>query len=949
MPVRADAPLVERERELEALGRVLDAAREGAGGAVLVEGAAGIGKSRLLSAARSAASEFEVLGARASELEREFPFGVVRQLLEPPLATRDTAERAELLAGAAALAEPVLAPDAAAEPVVGEPSFGALHGLYWLVANLAARRPVLILVDDLHWADVSSVRWLLYFAKRLDGLALALVLAARPSEPGAPSDLLNALAADPGIELLHPGGLSTEAIDRLAKGVFGRAAEPGFAVACHSATGGNPFLVSEALDELGRAGLAPTVDHVDEVKRLGARGVQRALAARLGSLGAAAAALAGAVAVLGDGTELSLAARLAGLGEPEASGVADALAAVGILDRGRPLAFVHPLVRASVSSELSEAKRGEGHARAAELLVEAGAPPDRIAVHLLACEPRGDPRVAATLREAARGARARGASEVAANYLRRALRERIAPEEAMAITFELGSAELQLGELERAARLLRDAAANLPDARGRALAAGELATALAFAGRPEEAVRALNDALAGLPDNERELGLLLQGVRCMAAHGSPAAWRATYAGGTRFDAPADRPGTPGERLRVAELAVGAMVLRTAEEARELALRALAGGHLLAEGGPVASGSWSIAPSVLMFSDALEEAVSAYGEVIEWARRHGSATVFSAASHLRAYTWWRRGALREVEADTLQGRRQVTYFGVPYGPLALVEALLARGDVAAALQTWNAAGLDTDQGQSIGSDLRFYARAHLRLASGRRQEALEDLLECGRRERGWGLRTPCLTTWRADAALVLLSLDRPEEARELVRQELERCRAFGSARSLGIALRAAGKVEGGDGALGLLGDAVRVLAGSPARLEHARALFDFGAALRRAGRRADARAPLRAAVELAADCGADSLATGAHDELLAAGARPRRDPIQSRSQLTASELRVARMAADGMSNREIAQALFLTEKTIEVHLTRSYRKLDISSRSQLLRVLPAAREAESALH
>lgn len=222
---------------------------------------------------RSAAPEFDVLSARASELERELPFGVVRQLLKPPLATGDTAERAELLAGAAALAEPVLAPDAAAEPAVGEPSFGALHGLYWLVANLAARRPVLILVDDLHWADVSSVRWLLYFAKRLDGLALALVLAARPSEPGAPSDLLDALAADPGVELLHPGGLSAEAIDRLAEGVFGRAAERGFAVACHRATGGNPFLVSEALDELGRAGLAPTVDHVDEVKRLGSRGV----------------------------------------------------------------------------------------------------------------------------------------------------------------------------------------------------------------------------------------------------------------------------------------------------------------------------------------------------------------------------------------------------------------------------------------------------------------------------------------------------------------------------------------------------------------------------------------------------------------------------------------------------------------------------------------------------
>jgi len=152
--------------------------------------------------------------------------------------------------------------------------------------------------------------------------------------------------------------------------------------------------------------------------------------------------------------------------------------------------------------------------------------------------------------------------------------------------------------------------------------------------------------------------------------------------------------------------------------------------------------------------------------------------------------------------------------------------------------------------------------------------------------------------------------------------------------------AGGGAAGGDGAdaITLLGESVAVLRPSPARLELALSLLEYGAAQRRAGRRSEARDPLREAVDVAAECGATALAAKAHDELVAAGARPRRDPIESRSRLTASEARVAKMAAEGLTNREIAQALFLTEKTIEVHLTNTYRKLDIGSRSQLPRAL-----------
>jgi DNA-binding NarL/FixJ family response regulator len=259
-------------------------------------------------------------------------------------------------------------------------------------------------------------------------------------------------------------------------------------------------------------------------------------------------------------------------------------------------------------------------------------------------------------------------------------------------------------------------------------------------------------------------------------------------------------------------------------------------------------------------------------------------------------------------------------------------------VAGAAAVWEAAGLDDDRGSSRSEVTTLQRRARLRAAEGRVEQALADLERCGQLEAAWRIRTPALSTWRSDAARLLAGLDRRAEAEALAREEIERCRAFGAPRPLAAALRAAA-AAGPEAGPELLGEAVELLAESPARLDEAFARFELGAALRRAGRRAIARERLSEALELAVFCGATALATRAHDELVAAGARPRRDPVESRSNLTASELRVAGMAAEGMTNREIAQALFLTEKTIENHLRSVYRKLSIASRSQLARALP----------
>jgi DNA-binding CsgD family transcriptional regulator len=326
-------------------------------------------------------------------------------------------------------------------------------------------------------------------------------------------------------------------------------------------------------------------------------------------------------------------------------------------------------------------------------------------------------------------------------------------------------------------------------------------------------------------------------------------------------------------------------------------------------------------------------------VLEWADRRGSVFAFAQAVSIRAWAASKRGALDEAEADAESARDHLQLRARP-ALVALIEVRLARGDVAGAAELWRQTRMDEHITSSRTAIAPREARGHLRAALGRLHEALEDLLACGRLEEEWGIRTPAMSDWRSGAAHVLGELGRPEEARRLALESVERCRWFGSPCQLGTALRIAGRWAEREPGLELLAESVHVLERSPARLEHARATFELGAALRRAGRRADARTSLRDAMGLARACGAEPLSVRAHDELVAAGAKPRRDPIESRSRLTASELRVARRAADGLTNREIAQALFLTEKTIEVHLTNSYRKLDIGSRTQLSRALPA---------
>jgi DNA-binding CsgD family transcriptional regulator len=279
------------------------------------------------------------------------------------------------------------------------------------------------------------------------------------------------------------------------------------------------------------------------------------------------------------------------------------------------------------------------------------------------------------------------------------------------------------------------------------------------------------------------------------------------------------------------------------------------------------------------------------------------------------------------------------------PLAfgvLADVLVERGQLDEAATTLAAAGADGTLPESFGSFPLLSARAMLRLATGNFRAAAVDALASGRALDTVGFRNPSVARWREQAALALLGVGDAAEARRLAAEQLALARRWGSARAVGCALRASGLTKGGSAGLGLLRESCAVLDSSPAMLERARSYVELGSALRRAGQRVDARTVLRLGGDLARRCGAMLLAQRAHEELLAAGAKPRSTALSGVESLTPSERRVAAMAAEGMGNREIAQALFVTLRTVEMHLSNAFRKLDISSRTQLVDALAEQR-------
>jgi len=349
--------LLEREVELGALSELASATLRGSGGLLVLEGPAGVGKTRLLKAGCSLAEArgLRVLGARGGELEREFPYGVVRQLFEPALGGADDDERADLLDGvaafAAAVADPRGAPAGQIAATAGsEGGFAIQHGLYWLAANLGSRSPLLLAIDDLHWADAPSLRWLVYVLRRLTDLPVSVVVALRPPGREASGELAMRIASDPAGRVLRVEPLTEEGVAQVVARLLPGDGEPDaeFCRACREVTGGNPFLLESLLSELAAEGVGPAAGEAGRLRAIGPPAVARSVLVRIARLPASAGALARAVAVLGAGADLPVAAALARLDGDRAGDAADALGAADILLARRPLEFLHPILRTAV-------------------------------------------------------------------------------------------------------------------------------------------------------------------------------------------------------------------------------------------------------------------------------------------------------------------------------------------------------------------------------------------------------------------------------------------------------------------------------------------------------------------------------------------------------------------------------------------------------------------------
>jgi ATP/maltotriose-dependent transcriptional regulator MalT len=300
-----------------------------------------------------------------------------------------------------------------------------------------------------------------------------------------------------------------------------------------------------------------------------------------------------------------------------------------------------------------------------------------------------------------------------------------------------------------------------------------------------------------------------------------------------------------------------------------------------------------------------------------------------------------GDIGTAEADARTALELLTahrLLGIRFALGLLIQALVEEGEPAAAERALRESGLGDEIPPSRASNYLLEARGLLRVAQGRADEGLDDLLEFGRRDERWGSANPLASRWRSGASHALALVGDNERAARMAEDDLERAWRWGTARGVGIALRAGALAEGGAAGTARLREAAEVLRDSPARLEQARALTDLGAALRRANQRAEARPPLQEGLELAERCSARALAKRARTELRAAGGRSSDPESTGLQQLTASERRVAELAAQGHSNPQIAQALFVTRKTVETHLGHVYRKLDVAGRTGLPRAL-----------
>ncbi|MEV7388127.1 AAA family ATPase [Streptomyces sp. NPDC091215] len=870
--------LYERESELTAVDEALDEltglsadgtapADRPLGALLAFAGRAGIGKTTLLAEVRrrAAALGCTVLSARGGDQEQRVAFHVARQLLQPRLAGAPEAELRASLGSWYDIVGPALGLCA---PTEGAPpdQQGLRDGLDWVLTHLAVRRaPMVLALDDAHWADPESLGWLAAFAPRAEQLPLLIVVAYRPDELPDHAESLRGLPGRAGGRPHDLEPLSADAVAGLVRESLGEHADDAFCHESWAVTSGNPFEIVELTAKVHDRGLDPTEAGAPLLRDLAAAVKGSGLIARLERLGPSAVRFAWACAVLGTEIHPALAAAVAGLGHEEAADAADALRGARILTGAETLEFVHPLIATAVYRAIPPATRVALHGQAAWCVIDDGQGATAAARHLLETHPEGDAWVVQQLRAAAGETLRAGAPDTARNYLARALREPPPARERAAVLHELGSASL-LTEPATTVNHLR-AALQEPIAEPalRHHIVYRLSQVLAHSDRLAEASETLAHEIRVTGDARVRLRMLSEQFM----------WDAFRA---------DEPDHPSRSRRLARLAdrlhgrdlteryiIG---LRTwdaiqrgepADVALHHAERALAGGLGWAE----ADRGFEVPVLVslaFMYADRPDRTEELFAAgIADYERQGWRGGHLSFAYTLLGYVRYRRGRLAEAEDLVRSGLRLAERVGpgTPahwYALGTLIQTLIARG------RTEEATRLAEDHSfrEPFPAAVVFpdaqTVYGELLLSRGLAKAAAAELSAAGRRLEPRGIRNPAWCPWQLHLARAEAH-DAPERALTTALEAVTRARQFGAPSTIGQALRTAAEVSTGSARVSYLEEAVAHLDRSPAAYELACALVALGTELHDT-------AHLRRGLETAEQCGADGLAAQARAELAA---------------------------------------------------------------------------------
>ena len=868
-----------------------------------------------------------VVIARGYEFEREYAFGMLRQLISN--AQRDIGE-GEIQTNANA-ADELMAAFGADEGEAAN-TFTIFEGCYWATIRAAESIPILIAIDDLQWCDRPSLEYLAYLARRIESQPIVIAATVRPADSSAGAAAVRELMSDPNRLSISPRPLGAVAASAMTAERLGfESPDNGFVDEMVTITGGNPLLIDELLKELAAEDVEPTAANVARLRELGPRAASRSVLLRLARLDPHCTEVARAVTIFGEGAFDALLSEFTGLDEKE---IADAITKnvhAEIFRPEQPLGFVHPLVREAIYQDIPAGERELMHLRAARQCDAHGDSSQRVAAQLLNVPPRNDEWVADKLRHAGSIAMSRSVVSTAVNYYSRALAEPAPKAQRADLLRDLGLAEA-LANKEEGADHLIEAWNLLDDPVQRGFIAVILLRLLSLAQRNQVGVDIAERTLEQLGPEHEALRERIQNGLVSISLMDPAV-RSFDKIKDLLDTAVDHGQSVEARMYDGATAYGKMLRNDpADECVEIALRAVSDDSLYSFDN--AGFPWIGVVVTLAVADD-PRAVEVCDRSLAVAGEGGAVYVPAVARGFKGWALMLRG--------DLQGAFEV--LELAKADVELFDLRLGYTQIAAMITLACVEQGDLERGEreiAFGEDflvpgtqrvIWLGAKLNLLVEQGKNEEALAvcELIESAGMDEM--IQNPAWLPWRSLKAEALDGLDRTDEALLLAADEVEAARKWGAPKGLGRALRIHGQLLRRKG-MPLIEESVAVLKDSPAILEYGWSLAALGTALRHERKGVEAREPLGEALEIAARAGAIGLERHVKDEIAATGAAPRVTDFQGMAALTPSEKRVAGLAVEGMTNREIAQSLFVTPKTIEVHLSNVYRKLDVKSRREL---------------